>query len=231
MFSKTRSTAGGQQSEKNPSGSVPIPGASKVFLLSPANIAGIRGRLLLNENAEFELARRLRKQGASLGETFSFVSGLYFRGKLSYARAFAAPPPGAPGVSVITACGGLVSPQTTVGRERLREISAVDLDIGDTRYCGPLVRDATVLASSVGPECQVVLLGSIATGKYLEPLVRVFGERLRFPAEFVGRGDLSRGGLMLRCAQAGTELTYVPVTGTLRHGPRPPRLAPAGNAS
>jgi hypothetical protein len=60
--------------------------------------------------------------------------------------------------------------------------------------------------------------------KYLAPMVGVFGERLLFPVEFVGRGDMSRGGLMLRCARAGTELTYAPVGSVTRHGPRPPRL-------
>ena len=72
----------------------------------------------------------------------------------------------------------------------------------------------------------MVLLGSIATGKYVDPLLAVLGERLRFPADFVGRGDMSRGGLLLRCARAGTELTYVGVRDTVRRGPRPPRLLP-----
>jgi hypothetical protein len=37
---------------------------------------------------------------------------------------------------------------------------------------------------------------------------------------------MSRGGLLLRCARAGEELTYVPVQGAVRHGPRPPKLTP-----
>jgi hypothetical protein len=69
-----------------------------------------------------------------------------------------------------------------------------------------------------------VLLGSIASDKYVDLLLEVFGERLLFPAEFVGRGDMSRGGLMLRCATAGVEMSYLPVAGAKRHGPRPPRL-------
>ena len=72
----------------------------------------------------------------------------------------------------------------------------------------------------------MVLLGSIATGKYVDPLLAVLGERLLFPADFVGRGDMSRGGLLLRCARAGTELAYVGVRDAVRRGPRPPRLAP-----
>jgi hypothetical protein len=37
---------------------------------------------------------------------------------------------------------------------------------------------------------------------------------------------MSRGGLLLRAADAGQELTYEPVAGAVRHGRRPPRLAP-----
>ena len=70
-------------------------------------------------------------------------------------------------------------------------------------------------------------MGSIATGKYVDVLERVFGERLLFPAEFVGRGDMSRGGMMLRAARAGEELEYRPIAGAARRGPRPPKLARA----
>ena len=68
-------------------------------------------------------------------------------------------------------------------------------------------------AREVGPECDVVLLGSIASPKYVDILTAIFGERLRFPIDFVGRGDMSRGGLLLRHAREGVELEYVPVLG------------------
>jgi hypothetical protein len=91
-----------------------------------------------------------------------------------------------------------------------------------------LLADARRLEASVPSEGRVVLLGSVATAKYLEVLAEVFGDRLAFPSDFVGRGDMSRGALMLRAAAAGTELEYVALTAeTRRHGPRPPRLAPA----
>ena len=48
-------------------------------MLSPANAAGVRGRLILNQSARFDLARRLQRDGLPLGELFSFISGLYFR--------------------------------------------------------------------------------------------------------------------------------------------------------
>lgn len=72
-----------------------------------------------------------------------------------------------------------------------------------------------------------MLLGSIATDKYCGVLLEVFGPRLRFPAEFVGRGDMSRGGLLLRAARSGTELRYVRVLDAVRRGPRPARLDPS----
>jgi hypothetical protein len=72
---------------------------------------------------------------------------------------------------------------------------------------------------------EVVLLGSVATGKYVDPLTEALGERLRFPGDFVGRGDMSRGGLLLRSVRDGRELDYLPVAGSVRRGSRPARLA------
>jgi hypothetical protein len=201
---------------------------SRIFLLSPAHCGGLRARMVLSERASFDLAQRVRVAGASLGEVFSFLSGLYFRGKLTYARAFANAADGRGGVFVITPTDGLRPADEPVDLARLRRFATVDIAGDDPRYREPLDRDARRLARRIGPGGEVVLLGSIATGKYVEPLLAVLGERLRFPADFVGRGDMSRGGLLLRCARAGTELTYVGVRDAVRRGPRPPRLSPPG---
>jgi hypothetical protein len=200
----------------------------RIFILSPAHCGGERAQLVLNEQAQFPLARRLRTPpGATLGEVFAFLSGLYFRGKLAYAQAFAAPPPGVPGVVVITTNEGLRDPRHPVTIARLRRFARGDIDLRDARYRRPLLRDARILAAAAGPDCEVVLLGSVATGKYVDLLLEVFGPALRFPADFAGRGDMSRGGLMLRCVDEGRELAYVRLDGGApRHGPRPPRLAP-----
>lgn len=80
-----------------------------LFLLSPSRCGGERGLLLSSERGTSELAQRLRTpEGAPLGEVFAFLSALYFRGKLTYARAFARPTRGVPGVLVITPGEGLV---------------------------------------------------------------------------------------------------------------------------
>jgi hypothetical protein len=196
----------------------------RIFLLSPANSGGERARLLLSDRAQFELALRLRRTGAPLGELYAFMSGLYFRGKLAYSEAFGAPPPGVTPALVITPGRGLLPPEMPVTADELRAIGAVEVDACNPAYRVPLERDARILAGLVGPDCDLVLLGSVATLKYVEPLVKIFGERLLFPAEFAGRGDMSRGGLMLRCVRSQVELTYVPVGRATHHGPRPPRL-------
>lgn len=205
--------------------------SGRVFLLSPANCNGPRAKMVLSDRAQFDLAVRLRSEGAAIGEVFAFVSGLYFKGKLAYALTFAQPPdPGSEvtgsGALVITPSAGLRPAETVVTADALRRFAGIDIAKNDPRYRTPLVASARALHDEIGPECDVVLLGSIASQKYVEVLADVFGDRLRFPIEFVGRGDMSRGGLLLRCVRAGEELTYVPVEGAVRHGPRPPKLAP-----
>jgi hypothetical protein len=200
-----------------------------IFLLSPANCGGNRARIVLSERASFDLAIRLRTEGAPLGEVFSFMSGLYFRGKLTYARAFARVPEGADldgAAFVITPSAGLRTPDTMVTVQAIQGFAGVDVSTDNPKYRRPLERSAKALAAEIG-DTPVVLLGSIASPKYVDILLKIFGERLMFPQEFVGRGDMSRGGLMLRCAAAGEELTYVPVAGAVRHGARPPKLDPA----
>jgi hypothetical protein len=200
--------------------------AGRIFLLSPARCDGERAKLILNPRAEFPLARALREPGGvELGEVFSFLSGLYFRGKLAYARAFARAPESHAGILVITTERGLVPPSTPITRDDLCAFADVDIGGGDERYLGPLRRDVNHLATSL-PDAEVVLLGSIATGKYVDTLVHALGDRVVFPSEFVGRGDMSRGGLLLRQVREGRELDYTPVAGAVRHGARPPKLAP-----
>jgi hypothetical protein len=201
-----------------------------IFLLSPAS-SGIRARILFSPHARFELAQRLNHSGATLGEVYSFISGLYFRGKLAYAERFKNPPPGIAGVHVITAAAGLLLPQALMTLPLLRTISATRVDPANPDYRRPLDRDALRLRALLEPDTQVVLLGSIANPKYVLPLLEVFGERLFFPKEFVGRGDMSRGSLLLRCCSQGSPLEYAPVAGAIRHGRRPRKFGGSSRQS
>jgi hypothetical protein len=208
---------------KRPAASDPA-APQRVFLLSPARCDGERAEMMLSPRATFPLAQRLREPGgAPLGEVMSFLSGLYFRGKLAYAEAFARP---AAGVLVITQDAGLQPPSRPLTAAALRGAARVDIDAANPRYRRPLESSAAALAALLRPADEVVLLGSIASAKYVDVLTAIFGERLLFPLEFVGRGDMSRGGLLLRCVRAGLELTYAPVLGAVRTGSRPPRLPP-----
>lgn len=193
----------------------------RVFLLSPAYAGGQRAQMIMSERAQFDLARRLRSDDPpTLGEVFTFLSGLYFRGKLAYANAFSS------AVFVITPNRGLLPADLPISLDELRAFGEVDISEDDVRYRKPLVRDVKKLMRHVPKDAQIVLLGSIATGKYVDVLLENFGERLLFPADFVGRGDMSRGGLLLRCAVDRCELNYIPVAGAVRKGKRPPKLEP-----
>lgn len=196
----------------------------RVFLLSPAKVSGVRAGQLLNPRAPFALARQFHATGLTLADIFTFASGLYFRGKITYARRFARPHRGET-VRVITSNAGLLDPDTPMTPADLRAFGQVDIDTSDTRYTEPLRRDARSLARVLAPDGMAILLGSIATAKYRDVLLETFGERLVFPQDFVGRGDMSRGGLLLRAARENRELPYVQVRGAIMHGRRAPRIA------
>lgn len=117
-----------------------------------------------------------------------------------------------------------MSPDALITQSDLCEISAAPVDASEPRYRIPLERDARRLHNQLGDDCEVVLLGSVATAKYVEPLLGIFGDKLVFPTEFAGRGDMSRGGLMLRCVRKKVELNYVSIATGERHGPRPAKL-------
>ena len=186
--------------------------------------------MLLGGRGRFELARRLAAgESVPVGEAFTFLSGLYFRGKLAYARRFAQPPPGVPGVQVITTNRGLLPADTPIGNEELLGFASEAIHPLDPHYREPLVRDLAAIdrvAARGGSLPQLILLGSVATGKYVDVLLDVVGERLLFPTEFVGRGDMSRGALLLRAVRNNQELAYATVATAVRRGKRPPRIKP-----
>ncbi|HWO20386.1 MAG TPA: hypothetical protein VNO30_16570 [Kofleriaceae bacterium] len=215
--------------------------AATVFLLSPARCSGERAARLVRSKRS-ELGRRLRAGEASIGEIFAWLSALYFRGKLTYALRFGSSTGGAPGALVMAPGLGLRAPETRLSVPMFQAMGEVDVE--SDAFVRPLLGDARLLArlldraaggttggaaggtagGAAGGAARVVLLGSIATGKYISTLLDVFGERLLFPATFVGRGDMSRGGLLLRAARSGEELAYRPVAGATLRGARPPKL-------
>ena len=198
-----------------------------VFVLSPAHLGGKRAGFLRRNDAAFDLAARLqRDEPVPLGDVYAFVSGLYFRGKMAYARAFASKVSGRAAVFTITPDRGLVHVDEPVTLDDLAKMGEVDIDMTNPQYHTPLRRDITVMRDRLPLNGRVVLLGSIATAKYVDLLVEILGEQLVFPTDFVGRGDLSRGGLCLRAADSKTELAYAPVIGATRKGSRPPKLEP-----
>jgi len=198
-----------------------------VFLLSPAYCGGRRAASLLRAQSKLPVSRRLHAGSLTLGEAFTFCSGLYFRGKIAYATAFAPDE-----TFVITPTRGLLPPGAVVSADLLTEFAGVDISQGDARYRRPLERDLHSLVARTGDDARMVLLGSIATGKYVEVLTETLGSRLHFPPSFIGRGDMSRGGLLLRHAASGEELEYAPLDpATKRTGARPPKLDPRTRVS
>ena len=128
------------------------------------------------------------------------------------------PPRKAPGIQIITPTDGLYSPGSLVTLRDLERFATVAIDAEDSRYRYPLERDATKIAERIGPKCEVVLLGSVASGKYVDVLLPIFGKRLVFPREFIGHGDMARGGLLLQRAASREELSYMPVADPARLG-------------
>ncbi len=182
-----------------------------VFLLSPANLSGPRAKLLFRESSQIDLVQRLRRSEATIGEVFTFVSGLYFRGKLTYATRFANPPKGFSGVRIITSASGLLHPDALVTLDWLRTTRDFAIEPNNPAYRDSLISDAQALCGVLSSATRIVLLGSIATPKYVIPLLEIFGSRLFFPSDFVGRGDMSRGSLLLRSARQDVQLPYTPV--------------------
>ncbi len=192
---------------------------SRIFLLSPAKAGGRRYSILTSDQANFDLALKYRAGSATLGEIYSFISGLYFRGKMAYATAF-----GAQNAFVIVPGVGLLPPETLFRPHQLQASAQIDVDENNPAHHDTLLAAIASLDHAGSRQCSFVLLGSVASAKYTTALLKVLDRRLLFPAEFVGRGDMSRGAIMLRSAASGQELNYIPVIGAQLRGPRPPRL-------
>jgi hypothetical protein len=187
----------------------------RIFLLSPASTEGLRAAQLTSPRARFGAAERYRSpEGVTVAEAFTFMSSLYFRGKIAYARHFAAPPPelavGGPedGILVIAPGFGLVPPGWRITAEEMKKLRRTPVDLKSRAYSQPMKEHVTQLRD-LAPSAWVVLLGSVATGKYVDLLLPTLGDRLLFPRDFAGAGDMKRGGMMLRAVREDRELAYV----------------------
>lgn len=194
----------------------------KIFLLSPASTSGIRAKQLMSPRAKSETALMYRsEEGVPIAMAFTYMSALYFRGKIAYALHFADPPEslGGHGSYVIAPGFGLVPPDWRVTEQRMKTLRKTDVDMKDRVYVRTLRKTAEELASQLDSDVPVVLLGSVATGKYVDILRPIFGDQLRFPKAFAGLGDMSRGGLMLRAVRADKELEYTTLDAPRHRGP------------
>lgn len=187
---------------------------------------GLRAKQLTSPRAKFAAAMQYRTdEGVEVADAFAFMSALYFRGKIGYARQFAVPSPliGGTGIFVITSGYGLVPPDWRLTEERMKRMRRIDIDADARNYTKPLREHAQLIARSLDQEgddrAEVVLLGSVATGKYVDVLLPILGNRLRFPSAFAGLGDMARGGLMLRAARTGNELEYVTLDANRKRPP------------
>lgn len=203
-----------------------------IFLLSPATLGGVRGRSIREGRSSAPFMARLTSgDTAPLGDVYAFISSLYYRGKRAYGRAFGRGTGTVPAVQTITPCRGLRPDDHPVDLSTLRAFADTDIAPDEPRYLDALLESARALDRDMGGRGRVVLLGSIASAKYVDPLAEVFGRRLLFPRTFIGRGDMSRGGLLLRAVEAGRELEYVVAVEAERNGTRPARLPPHPPAS
>ena len=187
----------------------------RIFLLSPASTEGLRAQQLTSPRARFGAAERYRSpEGVTVAEAFTFMSSLYFRGKIGYARHFSSPPPELAlgtqddGILVIAPGFGLVPPSWRITPEEMKKLRRTPVDLKSRAYCAPMKKHVEQLRD-LAPAAWVVLLGSVATGKYVDLLLPALGDRLLFPRDFAGAGDMKRGGMMLRAVREDQELAYV----------------------
>jgi hypothetical protein len=184
----------------------------RLFVIVPADWSGRRAQVLRRPEADFALARAVRRGEALLGDVCSYL-GVSFRGQLAYATRF-----GTAGPLVITPGDGLQSPRRKVGIAELARWATIDP--GTAGSVERLKADAERLAATRPRAATLVLLESPATSSCIGILEPIFGAALLVPRVMRGRGG-SPGAHLLRAAEQGAELDYVPASaipprGTIR---------------
>ena len=175
----------------------------RLFIIAPGDCSGKRAQMLRRPAADFAQACAVRRGEALLGDVCSFV-GVSFRGQLAYATRF-----GTAGPLVITPGDGLRSPHCKVGIADLARWAAIDPANAGSRE--RLTADAERLAATRPRAATLVLLESPAAPSCIDVLGPIFGAALLVPRAMLGRGG-SRAALLLRAAQQGAELDYLPAS-------------------
>jgi len=145
-------------------------------------------------------------------------SGLYFRGKLTYSRMFGR-------VLVITPGPRAARRGRDPDARRLARDRGDRITSEDPRFREPLERDAVELGARLDGADRVVLLGSIANGKYVGPDRAPSRREALFPRRsWTRRHEPRRAPPPLPCVDRHELDTSD--RGAVRRGPRPPRLTP-----
>jgi hypothetical protein len=103
---------------------------------------------------------------------------------------------------------------------RLRGFARVPISKRNPLYRRSLRRDLSKLTAQLEADCEIILLGSIASSRYLDILSEALGPRLKVPLDFVGMGDMQRGALLLRCIRENRELSYIEAAAIAARGLR-----------
>lgn len=180
---------------------------STLFLLSPANLGGERARLLTSAQARFPAAARYRQGGLTIGEAFAWISSLYFRAKLHYARRFGSLATGS-AVLVIAPGFGLVPEDWPLSSDRWRRLRRVPVDPRRPAFRRPLATACDELRQRLSADDRIVFLGGLSAERYLSVLGPALGPHLLIPRDFVSRGQMQRGSLLLRAIRDDEELVY-----------------------
>ena len=150
----------------------------------------------------------------------------------TYASRFGRPPPSLPPALVITPTRGLQSPSLPISRSLIEEFASLDWHRPTRAFW---IRSSRVRVSFVHRSSQRCAWSCSGASRRAGTSSRWRASSragCNYPAEFVGRGDMSRGGLLLRHAEEGRELDYVPLAaGLTRHGAKPPKLPPLPRAA
>ena len=144
---------------------------SRVFLLSPANCGGLRARMMLSPTAQFdagaaaaERRRRAARRGLQLRQRPVLPRQARVRAAVRAAAGSRRPVVGRRRARHHAERGPARRRHGASRSRRSGHSRTGDIDLRNAAYRVPLEQSATALRDAIGPDCEVVLLGSIASG-------------------------------------------------------------------